>query len=294
MDPDCCTACFFSHYQPLPPFPIQPPEGRMGSMDREQQLMICDTLLEEVERDSRILDCFRIDQTSSKWIKSYHDHAYLELLYFIRGKADIEGDHSRSFLGTNDLIIYPPHFGHKEHIDFSKHQEAFCLGVALREEFSLSEALTINDPDHELEWIFTQLHRQFLEGRMEIAEHLKLLLFQYIRISSQSGSTEQPLSIRIINYLEHHYQEKIYQEELSELVQVSSAYMYRVFRQETGHTPMDYLNRLRISKAQAFMSRNNWTLEELGSRVGIHDPKYFSKLFRKYTGVSYSTYRKQL
>ncbi len=34
------------------------------------------------------------------------------------------------------------------------------------------------------------------------------------------------------------------------------------------------------------------TLEEIGSQVGIHDPKYFSKLFKKFAGFSYRAYRK--
>ena len=257
-------------------------------MEKESQLQICDSLINEVKNNSRILHCYRFDQSSSIWIKTYHDHDYLELLYFIKGQAQIEGDHSRTLLATNDLIIYPPGFGHKESVDFTKHQEAVCLGLALRPDFTFAEALTISDPDHQLEWLFTQLHLKYQRKNSDITDQLRHLLFYYIKeCCKNDNSDQQPISVRVINYFEHHYREKIYQQELSDLVNVSSTYMYKIFKQETGQTPMDYLNRLRISKALDLLSRRNLTLEEIGSQVGIHDPKYFSKLFKKFAGFSY-------
>ena len=189
-------------------------------MEQKKLLHICDTLLREVKRDSSILHCHRFDQTSSIWNMTYHDHAYFELLYFIKGEARIEGDHSHSRLGTNDLIIYPPYFGHKEFIDLTRHQEAICLGLALRPDFTFTEALTINDPEHELEWLFTRLHRQYQNNQKEITDQIKLLLFHYIRECCLIDNTAaQPMSLRIINYMEQHYSEKLYQKELADIVQ---------------------------------------------------------------------------
>ncbi len=263
-------------------------------MNNIDQNKICSTLLNEVKAGSEILHCFHLDQSSPDWRNTQHAHDYWELLYFIKGSAHIEGDYGLSDIAANDLIIYPPEYCHREFVDLKKHQEAICLGLTLNNELSSSDALTIPDPDHLLEWLFIQLSLRFKQKHSDMVHPLKELLFSYIndclRIKSD---VQQPMSNKIINYMEHHYSEKIYQKDLAELVNVSSTYMYKVFKEQTGQIPMDYLNRLRVQKARDLSSHKEMTLEEIGSRVGCYDPKYFSKLFKKYTGKSFQLWKKE-
>ncbi|MDC7239111.1 MAG: AraC family transcriptional regulator [Spirochaetales bacterium] len=267
-------------------------------MTDQDLLNFCDTLISESSVNCRILLCERFDQSSSLWNTNEHSHDYLEMLYFIRGRACVDIDESKTVIGTNELIIYSPNVRHHETIDLIKHQEAICLGVRLDgqgKRSELSGILSVSDPDHTLEWLFSQLHLKFREEEGPFTDRLFEILLLYIRDNCLRGNgVEQSISLQIINYMKQHYSEKIYQDELAALVNVSSAYMYRVFRKETGQTPMEYLNRLRVDVAMDYAGKRSMTLEEIGIRVGIADPKYFSKIFRKYAGASFREYRKVL
>ena len=55
---------------------------------------------------------------------------------------------------------------------------------------------------------------------------------------------------------------------------------------------MDYLTDLRIGKAKELLSGEDLSVQDVAERVGYQDLKYFSKLFKKVTGVSPSDYKK--
>jgi AraC-like DNA-binding protein len=60
----------------------------------------------------------------------------------------------------------------------------------------------------------------------------------------------------------------------------------RVFTRATGKTPLQYLIGLRIEEAKQVLVRGGLSVKEVAHRVGMHDPFYFSRLFRKSVGVS--------
>jgi two-component system response regulator YesN len=57
---------------------------------------------------------------------------------------------------------------------------------------------------------------------------------------------------------------------------------------------MRYANLLRIKRARQYLAQTNWPIQEIGTLVGIDDAHYFSRLFRKYEGMSPSQYRATL
>ena len=63
-------------------------------------------------------------------------------------------------------------------------------------------------------------------------------------------------------------------------------------KKETGQNFMDYLTELRINESKALLCRNDLSVQDVAEAVGYRDLKYFSRLFKKITGVSPSDYRK--
>jgi AraC family L-rhamnose operon regulatory protein RhaS len=74
-------------------------------------------------------------------------------------------------------------------------------------------------------------------------------------------------------------------------VGVSENYLSQIFRQETSISPLDYLNRFRISKAKQCLLKNDETITQIAVRVGYNDPAYFSRVFRKLAGCSPQAFR---
>ena len=75
-------------------------------------------------------------------------------------------------------------------------------------------------------------------------------------------------------------------------VGVSEDYLGRIFLQELGLSPMEYLNRYRIKEAKVLLNHTCASITEIADQVGFDDPAYFSRAFRKQVGISPRAYRK--
>ena len=98
----------------------------------------------------------------------------------------------------------------------------------------------------------------------------------------------------LIDYLNNEYQQKISSQDIQERFEANYAHMNRVFHRMTGHTIISYLNLVRVKKAAELIESTDINFSEIGYLVGIEDPFYFSKLFKKFTGIPPTQYRKKL
>jgi AraC-like DNA-binding protein len=96
----------------------------------------------------------------------------------------------------------------------------------------------------------------------------------------------------IINFLNTEYHKKITSSDIEELFESNYDYLNRVFQKITGYTIFNYLNIVRINKAKELIETTTIKFSEVGYLVGIDDPYYFSKLFKKYAGMTPSQYCK--
>jgi len=88
-------------------------------------------------------------------------------------------------------------------------------------------------------------------------------------------------------------QDRIGLKEIAGRVGLSLHYFARKFRREVGMAPIQYLNRFRIDQAKRLLTTSDKPVGEIGRLVGILDPGYFSRLFRKLAGESPDVYRKR-
>lgn len=94
-------------------------------------------------------------------------------------------------------------------------------------------------------------------------------------------------------YIKEHYFENLRQNEVAAKVGVSACYLSMLFTKETNQNFIDYLNEERISHACTYLRQNYLKTYEIAYKVGYRDEKYFSKVFRKVTGMPPSEYRKR-
>jgi len=103
---------------------------------------------------------------------------------------------------------------------------------------------------------------------------------------------EGTASDQIIKYIEENYKDP--QLNLTATAQhfgFSSSYLSRKFKGETGKNFVEYLTDCRMKKAIELAAKNV-KMYKAAEEVGIPDPNYFGKCFKKYAGVSYSEYAK--
>jgi two-component system response regulator YesN len=96
----------------------------------------------------------------------------------------------------------------------------------------------------------------------------------------------------ILNYLHAHYKEEITLLKLSEMFYINPNYISQLFIKHLGKPFTGHLAELRIQEACRKLRTENSSIQEIAADVGISDPYYFSKIFRKITGVSPREYRK--
>ncbi len=99
-------------------------------------------------------------------------------------------------------------------------------------------------------------------------------------------------SKKILNYLNTNFHQKITSKDIEKLFEASYDYLNRSFKKLAGHSIMQYLNIVRINNAIDIMASSPLKFSEISYLVGINDPYYFSKLFKKITGMSPTAYQK--
>ena len=95
-----------------------------------------------------------------------------------------------------------------------------------------------------------------------------------------------------IAYLRQHLPEPVRIDDLVRHVGFSRSRMFDMFKAQTGLTPGDYLQRLRIEKAQEQLRQTDLSVTGIGLAVGFSSGQYFSTVFARYTGVSPTDFRK--
>lgn len=96
-----------------------------------------------------------------------------------------------------------------------------------------------------------------------------------------------------IKYIQEHYTEDIRLEDVSSQVYVTPNYFSRVFKEETGQHFTEWLNKYRVDKAKVLLKDVGVKIYEVAERVGYNDYKYFTHVFKKYTGLTPKEYRNQ-
>lgn len=124
-----------------------------------------------------------------------------------------------------------------------------------------------------------------------------LVIFQRIQKSRMNHmekhhNEKKEYIYQAIDYMERHLGEKVDLVELAAQSYWSEGHFRAVFKEVTGFSPVEYLNRLRIVKSLEYMEKDNLRISEAAEKVGIYDPSYYSRLFKKVIGYSPRYFKK--
>lgn len=97
---------------------------------------------------------------------------------------------------------------------------------------------------------------------------------------------------RAKEFMEEHYNEDLTLQQVAENAGISPGYLSTLFNQELQCGFVEYLNQFRIERACTYLQQSYFKTYEIAYKVGFHDEKYFSKVFKKIKGVSPMEYRK--
>jgi two-component system response regulator YesN len=105
---------------------------------------------------------------------------------------------------------------------------------------------------------------------------------------------EEPGSYLIkkaLQIMEESFREDVHLTQIANQLFVTSNYLSRLFRQETGKSFSDYLSQMRMDEARRLLNNSKLKIYQIGEAVGYPNPRYFSEWFQKQTGMSPGDYR---
>lgn len=135
----------------------------------------------------------------------------------------------------------------------------------------------------------------------ELNETMEALSEKFSRIEEQTKTTASQgqddnasannfVVNQAISYMEQHYKEKLQLTDVAEKVYVSHWHLSKLLN-STGKSFSDVLNEIRIENAKKLMEDSSLHIADISERVGFVDTAHFSRVFKKYTGMSANEYR---
>lgn len=105
------------------------------------------------------------------------------------------------------------------------------------------------------------------------------------------GNSESQIEYKICRYVLENVDNEISIEGIAKVLYMNRKYISEVFRQKTGELLIDYITRVKMTRAARLLSQGGKKTYEIALQLGYRDTEYFSRLFKKHMGVSPSYYR---
>lgn len=138
--------------------------------------------------------------------------------------------------------------------------------------------------------ITTALERDTTPARLVAAAGMAWRLFTQLAVDRLLPEQGTPLE-RAMRYLEERVDGRVRVPELAAMVGVSASHLAALFRAATGGGVLAHHLALKMARARRLLDTTTLSVTEIGRQVGMDDPFYFSRRFRRTHGMSPSDYR---
>jgi len=227
-------------------------------------------------------------------------HGCWDLILNLEGNGTMTADKQTFDFEEGTLFCIPPNVTH-EKSSTSGYQDIHIYTYAFLPHFGDKGVLTLQDDElHTARTLFLQMQDIYNNQtvvRKQLIQELYRVLLMWILL--QYNASKAPLAVqRVTQKLEQNLADPAYS--VVSLLQESNYspdYIRRLFKQHHGCTPSEYLTRLRLEHAKRLLRTyqlNTYSILQIAWESGFTDPKYFSRVFKKYTGLTPLQYVKQI
>lgn len=252
-------------------------------------------------------------------------HDFWEMVYIDKGAVEIKWDNEYITLNQGEILFHQPNEFHsikalnsspnffvisfvcnslmmeyfkKYQTTLNKHLRSFISSI-LKEAESVYN-IPKNNPD--LKKLIRKKDAP-LGGEQLIKTYLEQLLILLARNITQKGqsdlfpskeSMENHLVIKIKEYMEAHTETTLRIADLCKEFGYSKSYLSKLFHSQCGETLADYTAQLKIKKAKQLIREGSLNFTQIAARLDFESPQYFSRVFRRISGMSPSEFKRSL
>ena len=253
-----------------------------------------------------------------------HWHDEIELIYIHEGKLKLNIDLESVLAEEGDLVVIKPCSLHS----FSQYEDYPMKATSLLFNMDMIKSVTVDTcsakyliPFNDGKFTCPKYIRAGMDGYTEIMDsfnnlvkiyknkgeffelRLKSELFNFIyylfkyqceKKSVQSSYKEEATkNIKIVlDYIRENYDKVIEISELSALVNFSSHYFMRFFKENMGVTCVEYMNDYRLNVATSLLTKTNMSINGVAEKVGVPNVSYFNRMFKKKYNMTPREYKK--
>lgn len=264
-------------------------------------------------------------EPDKNYVAPTESHDFWELVYVQKGRLICHADSEIVTLNEGEVLFHKPNEIHSlrcdgmhapnivvisfecisEAIHFFENRKMTVDKSLIHFIFAIIEEgkKTFNLPHFQPELKKMQLlPSPTLGGQQLIKNYLELLLINLMRGESESDNSqaiflykdnyEEFISKHVIEYMRQHIDENLSVDKICATLHYNRSYIFKQFKKTTGNSIMAYFNKMKIDKAKQLLRESEMSVTAISELLSFESPNYFSKLFKKVTGYTPSTYRK--
>ncbi len=246
-----------------------------------------------------------------------------ELVLIVQGRGEWVLDGVRRPYALHDLLFIPPFTPHSIHTDESVPSEHVAvhfdfaadvppsaqglerrrpyrvrfthgLGIATQRRLFAGHRLT-----RALNQVVAAHGAASVLGPAQAAVHLAGVLLDLLAEPGRArpdaaARRDQARVTAMVRFMTEHLAQRVDHAMLERASGLSPSRLQALFREVTGHPPLDYLRRLRVEEARRLLADSRLSVKEVAARTGFRDTSHFSKVFRRVDGLAPAHFRDAL
>ncbi len=139
--------------------------------------------------------------------------------------------------------------------------------------------------------ITTSRFSRFEDIKTYIVLEIKKVI--YILNTLQFGIQDKGIEWQACNYILENIDSELSLKTIADRLYMNKTYLSEVFKQKTGISFIEYLTMVKMERAKLIITGENLKTYQIAEKLGFKDAEYFSKIFKKYTGMSPTDYRQK-
>lgn len=252
----------------------------------------------------------------------HHYHEGYEIYYLFNGYRAMAVESKEYMLRPGDLLLLPPGLGHQSWAVEDMPQNHVVVNVEtdfleqLLKQADVPEMPQLlngkervlrlpSNQQFVLDSLLYELQQELTTAQpgapCAMRARLTLMLVFLLRNlsceithMSQSGHKRKNDIEQVASFIEEHYADPVTLGGMAKIFMTNPCALSRSFKRYMGVPPISYLNRVRIQAAKELIENSDLSLTQVCSRVGYESLTYFGRVFKEFTGVTPSQFRRQV
>ena len=231
-----------------------------------------------------------------------------QLIYIAAGCAHFKFGGSIRTIPKGNMVLFRPGEAQMYYLYAADKPETYwvhftgsAVGPLLNDyQLPRSENVFFTGTSPDYQWLFRQMIQELQLQRTNYEEllnmnlkHVFLLINRYQQENSNIGVKMLDEVERATHYFNEHYNQSIVIEDYAKAHGMTANWFTQNFKRITKFTPMQYVLSLRMTNAMNLIDNTDYNMTQVSLAVGYENSLYFSRLFKKHTGMTPTEYKQR-